>query len=219
MQDYIKPESKVMQIFYKATECMLLSILWVITSLPIFTIGASTTALYYTVVKVIRNNEGYVWGEFWNGFRINFKQATIIWLVAALLLAGAVADIVVVYVLSVAGRGSRWLCLPFMILLAFGLMWVQYIFPYIARFEDRTKTVLFNTFWMVLFHFWHSVFLLIIMAAFITVVYMFPITIPLAIFFFPGVYTIISASILEARFKTHMKAEDAEDADPEEDAT
>lgn len=109
--------------------------------------------------------------------------------------------------------------LPFVILLAFGLMWVQYIFPYIARFEDRTKTVLFNTFWMVLFHFWHSLFLLIIMAAFISVVYIFPITIPLAIFFFPGVYTIISASILEARFKTHMKAEDTEDADPEEDAT
>ena len=146
MQDYIKPESKIMQIFYKATECMLLSILWVVTSLPVITIGASTTALYYAVVKVIRNNEGYVWGEFWNGFRTNFKQATIIWLVVALLLAGAVADIVVVYVLSAAGHGSRWLCLPFIILLAFGLMWVQYIFPYIARFEDRTKTVLFNSY-------------------------------------------------------------------------
>ena len=106
MQDYIKPESKIMQIFYKATECMLLSILWVVTSLPVITIGASTTALYYAVVKVIRNNEGYVWGEFWNGFRTNFKQATIIWLVALLLLAGAAADIVVVYVLSAAGRGS-----------------------------------------------------------------------------------------------------------------
>ena len=35
MQDYIKPESKIMQIFYKATECMLLSILWVVTSLQI----------------------------------------------------------------------------------------------------------------------------------------------------------------------------------------
>ena len=75
-----------MQIFYKATECMLLSILWVVTSLPVITIGASTTALYYAVVKVIRNNEGYVWGEFWNGFRTNFKQATIIWLVALLFL-------------------------------------------------------------------------------------------------------------------------------------
>lgn len=75
-----------MQIFYKATECMLLSILWVVTSLPVITIGASTTALYYAVVKVIRNNEGYGWGEFWNGFRTNFKQATIIWLVALLFL-------------------------------------------------------------------------------------------------------------------------------------
>ena len=35
MQDYIKPESKIMQIFYNANECMLLSILWVVTSLPV----------------------------------------------------------------------------------------------------------------------------------------------------------------------------------------
>lgn len=217
MQDYIKPENKVMQVFYKATECMLLSILWVIASLPVITIGASTTALYYTVVKVIRNNEGYAWREFWNGFRANFKQATVIWIVAALLLAGAVADTVVVYLLTAAGRSSRWLCLPFVLLLVFGMMWLQYIFPYISRFEDPTKTVLFNTFWMTLFHFWHSLFLLIVFAAFLSIFYLFPITIPLALFFFPGVNAVIAAAILEARFKMYMKKEDLDESDAGEE--
>lgn len=201
-----------MQIFYKATECMLLSVLWVIASLPLITIGASTSALYYSVVKVIRNNDGYVWGEFWRGFHMNFKQATLTWLIAALVLAGAVADILVIYLLAVAGRGSRGLCLPFVILLAVCLMWLSYVFPYISRFEDRSKTVLFNTFWMMLFHFWQSLLLLVILVIPVAAVFLFPITLPLAIFFFPGIYMLIAAGILEKVFKSHMKNEDSAQA-------
>ena len=44
--------------------------------------------------------------------------------------------------------------------------------------------------------------------------YIFPITIPLAIFFFPGIYAVLAATILEARFKMHMKVEDTEKANP-----
>lgn len=204
MRNFLNPESRAMQIFYKATECMLLSVLWIITSLPIITIGASSSALYYTVVKVIRNDEGQAWSEYWNGFRTNFKQATIIWMVALLLVIGAIADIVVVYLLSIAGKGSAWLCLPFVLLLAFGVMWMQYIFAYLSRFADKTKTVLFNTFWMTIFHLWHSLFLLAVLVIGLLLFFFVPITIPFLVFFFPGVFGVICASVLESRFKIHM---------------
>ena len=217
MRGFLNPESKGMQLFYKISEMMLLSVLWVVASIPIVTMGAASSAIYYSVVKVIRNREGYAWKEFWRGFRINFKQATIIWVPTLLLLVGLVADIVIVYLLSTAGSGSRWITIPFILIMAWGVMWMQYVFAYVARFEDKIKTVLHNTFWMNWFHFFHSIFLLIVLVVLIGVTYIFPILIPFAIFFFPGLYTVIAASVLESRFKLHMPKEELDDQYAEED--
>lgn len=57
----------------------LLDMLWVICSLPIFTIGASTTALIYACMK-LKDDEGYATSNFFKSFKENFKQSTIIFL-------------------------------------------------------------------------------------------------------------------------------------------
>ena len=44
------------------------SVLWILFSIPIITIGASSTALYYTVTKVIRHGRSYIFSEFWQKF-------------------------------------------------------------------------------------------------------------------------------------------------------
>lgn len=54
---------------------ILLSILWTICCLPIITIGASSTALYYTVVKVLRRNQDSLFDAFFREFRSNFLQS------------------------------------------------------------------------------------------------------------------------------------------------
>lgn len=58
-----------------------MSLLWLGCCLPIVTIGASTTALYYTVNKVWKNGRGYVAEEFWSSFKMNLKPATLLWAV------------------------------------------------------------------------------------------------------------------------------------------
>lgn len=54
--------------------------LWFLCCIPIFTIGASTTALYYVSFKLVRNEEGNITKQFFTAFRSNFKKATLIWL-------------------------------------------------------------------------------------------------------------------------------------------
>lgn len=56
-------------------QLILLSILWTICCLPIITIGASTTALYYTVVKVLRRNRDSLFAAFFREFRGSFLQS------------------------------------------------------------------------------------------------------------------------------------------------
>ena len=57
------------------------SVLWILFSIPIITIGASSTALYYTVTKVIRHGRSYIFREFWQSFKSNLKQSTAVWLI------------------------------------------------------------------------------------------------------------------------------------------
>lgn len=68
----------VMRALGKLFDIGWLSILFLLFCLPVITIGPATTALYYTSIKVLRRERGYVWAEFWGCFRANFKMATIL---------------------------------------------------------------------------------------------------------------------------------------------
>ena len=61
----------------KIFDIMALGFLWILCSLPVITIGASTTALYYAMVKSVKNNDGYVTKEFFRSFKLNVIPATL----------------------------------------------------------------------------------------------------------------------------------------------
>lgn len=64
---------------------ILVSILWIIGCIPIVTIGASTAALYYTCVKVIRHGRGYLFSSFLQAYRSNLKQGIVVTLLGILI--------------------------------------------------------------------------------------------------------------------------------------
>ena len=91
MAGRFKYDNKVFEVINVIVDLLVLGFFWIITSIPIFTMGASTTALYYTVNKSIRNKKGYAYREYWKAFKRNFKQATLcflMWFVVAIFLAG-----------------------------------------------------------------------------------------------------------------------------------
>ena len=64
------------------------NLMFVLFSMPVVTIGASYVALYHVMLKTLRGNTGLnPFKEFWIGFKSNFKQATIAWVIFALLFA------------------------------------------------------------------------------------------------------------------------------------
>ena len=68
----------------KLVDVVWLNIIFVVFSLPVFTIGASVTAMMSVTMKMARDKEGYMWQGFWKAFKQNFKQSTIIWLLVIL---------------------------------------------------------------------------------------------------------------------------------------
>ncbi len=57
------------------------NLMFILCSIPFFTIGAGLTGLYHVMFKTLRG-DGVVnpFKEFWHGFKNNFRQATLSWL-------------------------------------------------------------------------------------------------------------------------------------------
>ena len=57
MKHIFSLDGKLFLFLNRLADLLLLNILWLITSIPLLTIGASTTALYYVTLKCVRNEE------------------------------------------------------------------------------------------------------------------------------------------------------------------
>ncbi len=70
------------------------NLMFILFSIPFFTIGAGLTALYHVMLKTLRG-DGVLnpFKEFWTGFKSNFKQATISWIGFVLIGAFLLYDI------------------------------------------------------------------------------------------------------------------------------
>lgn len=135
-------DNVLMRALGKICDLMLLNILWVICSIPVFTIGASTTALYAVVLKMVRNEEGYIVKGFLKAFKENFRQSTVAWLI--LLVLGIVCWIdgrIAVHLSGTVGMVMTVLIVVFGFLL-FGV--AIYVFPLIARYENSLKNTFQN---------------------------------------------------------------------------
>lgn len=76
-------------------DSLVATLLFILCCLPIVTIGAALSAMYATMIRVAGDGCSSVIRCFFGAFRDNFRQATLLWLLAALAGAVVVADIVV----------------------------------------------------------------------------------------------------------------------------
>ena len=74
-------DNPVWRFIGKLCDVLILNVLWIICSIPLVTMGASTTAVYYVTLKLVRDEEGPIIRSFFKSFKENLKQATVIWLI------------------------------------------------------------------------------------------------------------------------------------------
>lgn len=164
MDKQFYPNNWFFRFMDKFVDCVLLNLFWIFSSLPIITIGASTTALYYTVVKALRNDHGSIRKEYWRAFRSNFKQATAIWLFFVLLLLFLGADCLILYLLLDTAQILKWLFGILLVMFSIALVWMQYSFSYAAKFSDHIKVILKNSLYLLLSHLENSLWIFTILA-------------------------------------------------------
>lgn len=145
MNSLLNPDNPVMQTITKIVQSVYLNILWFICCLPVFTAGASTTALFYVTLKMAKNEEGNITRAFFHSFRENFRQATKIWLILLGIGILMAFDGYVFYHMRFENVfwavGTAFFIVA---LIAYAIV-LMYIFPLLARFNNTVKAMFKNS--------------------------------------------------------------------------
>lgn len=150
----------------KAINLIKLNVLWVLFSLPLVTGGAALCALHIVAVKILKNEEGYVFRDFWTVYKGKMKVSLQIWIPLLLGIVvlffdsmfwrnmeGSLADIMRVFVFVMLGM---WLALVF------------YVFPLAARMDATAGTTYRNGILLLFKYLPQSMYLLFVTGIFLT---------------------------------------------------
>ena len=133
-------DNPIITFFRQAVDYMLLGLLWLVASLPIFTHGAATSAALITAGKAIRQEEGHMLSTFFRHFRQEFRQATQLWLIQLpimLLVGGNIW-------LLVAAKLPDWIEIIMSAVCLIIYSVAKLLLAYQSTFNDTLKTILRN---------------------------------------------------------------------------
>lgn len=135
-------ENPVVQAIGRIADFIILNLLWILCSIPIITIGASTTALYAVMLKLVKNEEGYIAKGFLKAFKENFRQSTLIWLIFLAVGFVLVMDFSALKLMPL--QMAAFMQILFLIMACLVVCAAVYAFALQARFVNTVKNTLKN---------------------------------------------------------------------------
>lgn len=144
MGNIFSVDNAFFRLMSKVCDVFLMSILWLICSLPIVTAGAASAALNAVALRAVRNEEGYIFRSFFKAFAKYFKRATQLWL---MFLAGATilgGDMLYFYRMG-NWAGALGAGVAFFLLLLLGLT-MMITFHDLVWFNKSVKATLIHSF-------------------------------------------------------------------------
>jgi len=199
-RNLFNPESALMVTMTQVTDCIFLSLFWILGCFPVVTIGASFAALYDATFRGFRRGEKHCWQRFFHVFRQNWRAGiapTVLFLaVSALLVRGLIS------LWNAAVYGSiSWAVFSagaFVGMLLVGILSV--LFPMLSRFENTTAALLKNTVLLAFANLPRTLGLGLLNAgcALLCVRYVFP------LFFLPSLAALVGTLFIEPIFKPYL---------------
>ena len=206
-RNLFNPDSALMITMAQITDCIFLSLLWLLCCFPVFTAGASCAAMYDSVFRAFRQGEKNSWGRFFRVFKDNLKSGILPGLVSILLFYLLLKAVVGTWNAAATGALSFavFAAAAFAAVLALGIL--ALIFPVLSRFENSFFALLKNSLFLAMANLPKTMFLGILCAVSILLClrFVFP------LFFLPALVSLISTLLIEPMFRPFMP----EDSDTE----
>lgn len=155
--DYNNP---VWRFMGKIADFFMLTMVWAVCSIPIVTIGASTSALYYVVLKMVKNHEQYIIRSFFRYMKENFVSSTVVWI---MVLAMGFIPAAGFFMLNQMGiREASFIFWMLAVITLIYFMFVTILFPLSARLDANALKLLMMSFMVSLKHFAWAFFMVVV---------------------------------------------------------
>lgn len=154
-------DSPIMRLLSKVADLMIVNFLTLLCCIPIVTIGAAMSAAHYVLLKLKRDEEGYITKDFFRAFKENFKQATIMWLIFLLIFAVLIGDYLIITYNTVVE-------IPFFvqaIILVIGILAVftmTWVFAVQAKFVNTVKNTMKNALMLSILNLFRTILMIIV---------------------------------------------------------
>lgn len=141
VKDILNLDNSFFSFMKKIGWVFLLNLLFLVTSIPIVTIGASTTAMYTVINKLIEEREFQFFKDYFRAFRENFVLSTCMWLLVAVVLLIVWLDVTYVFA-YMTGIIGIFMKVGTVLLAVIFCMLANAIFPVIAKFDITLKEII-----------------------------------------------------------------------------
>lgn len=141
-------DGKLFRGLSKAGDFLILALITVICCIPVITIGASLTAAFYSGMRLVKDEENYVYKDFFKSFKTNFVQGFIMEVVLAVIGVVLFIDLRACAYWAFSGSGSMIGNIFMYAIVGCFVVWggvVLYSFAVLARYDDKAFTVLKNS--------------------------------------------------------------------------
>ena len=213
MGRFFSMDNPIMRVLAKIIDAFYISVLWILFSIPIVTLGASTQALYYTVHKCLKGDRGYVWGSFWQSFKDHFLENLLITVIFEGLFAFVTYDrLLMDEWIAVGSEYTKIFGVMFYVfcfLQGFFIVWFIETVCYRARFEMDWKGSLKNSIKILLAFLPTSLLTGLLIVVSVLLFYIIPFgLIPFLIMFLPAVDALALDFMYERIYRRFMNEED-----------
>ena len=186
----------------RVADALILNLIFLISCIPVVTIGASYTAMYYYCLKAVNNEEGYIWKSYWKSFKTNFVQGFLFEVIFAIIGIILYIDIKYMYV--------KLLFFIAVGMVVLALITFMYAFPILSRFDNKTFIIIRNAALMSIRHLPQTVPLLFIFGIMVLIGWF---LMPVSIFFIFGAWVYISSIFFYKVLDRYMPKDEHYDED------
>ena len=203
-QNSTSPIFQALTVIY---DFLVVNLLCIVCSLPVITMGASVSATYYVMLKIIRKEDSSVVGMFFSSFRQNLKQGT------GLTLIFAISGLLLFFDFQIC-KGMQGTVKDFAeaILTILVVIWsamASYAFPLLGQFDNPVKVTLKNSAGLAVIHLKKTVVILLLNAilpvTFFCLPELFMMIVPVYASFGVAVTAFLNAKILVKVFDSYIE--------------
>lgn len=137
------PDSAFYKFISRLWDVIVLNFMWILFSIPVVTIGASTIAAYSVALKMVDDEEGYIARSFVKAFKDNIKQGIILGLITLAAMYAVYMNFELFIVIKSNPLPLLMVGIIASVVFLFSLL---YAYPLLARYENTIYKTIQNSF-------------------------------------------------------------------------